>query len=74
MMSLCNSEKRIVSNADRLRIVDLARGAPAMQFGTAIVVARSLIRGENIGETIVDSIDINQAMLIAGWDGLGTLY
>ena len=37
-----------------------------MQFGIAIAVADALVRGEVIREVVIDSVDINPAMLKAG--------
>ena len=66
MVQAGNSGKLLVSDTDRLHIVDLAAGTLAMQFGAAIAIAEALTRGESVQETVVDSIDINPAMLKAG--------
>ena len=58
--------KLSISNTNRLRIIDLAAGTLAMQFGIAIAVADALIRGEPISEVVVDSVDINPAMMRVG--------
>ena len=66
-----DSGKMIVSDTRRLHVVDLASGTLAMQFGVAIAVADALVRGEVIREVVIDSVDINPAMLKAGriaWD------
>ena len=63
--------KLIVGDSSRLHVVDLAAGTLAMQFGVAIAVADALIRGELIEEVVVDSVDINPAMMKVGriaWD------
>jgi hypothetical protein len=61
-----DSGKMIVSDTRRLHVVDLASGTLAMQFGIAIAVADALVRGEVIREVVIDSVDINPAMLKAG--------
>ena len=66
-----DSGKMIVSDTRRLHVVDLASGTLAMQFGIAIAVADALVRGDVISEVVIDSVDINPAMLKAGriaWD------
>ena len=71
MVQSGNSGKMMISDNERLHIVDLAAGTLAMQFGAAIAVAEALTRSENIQEMAVDSIDINPKMLQAGqkaWD------
>lgn len=63
--------KLMANDTDRFHVVDLASGTLAMQFGIAIAVADALIRGEGISKVVVDSVDINPAMLKAGrmaWD------
>ena len=67
MIAELMNAKGALTDIGKLHVVDFGCGALAMQFGATIVVAMSLIRGENIREAIVNSIDINQAMLIAGW-------
>lgn len=66
-----NTGKLMVSDTGRIHVLDLASGTLAMQFGIAIAVADALILGERISNVVVDSIDINPAMLKAGrmaWD------
>ena len=71
MVASLNYGKLIAGHSGCLHVVDLASGTLAMQFGLAIAVADALVRGEVIDKVVIDSVDINPAMLKGGriaWD------